>query len=52
MLLEKTGEIAPERRMRLSQSGNTVQLCMCLVVKIKSGALKNNIAQESGILVP
>ena len=26
MLLEKTGEIAPERRMRLSQSGNTAQL--------------------------
>ena len=44
MLLEKSGEIAPEGMKRLSQSGNHVQLWMCLVVKVKSDAVKNNIA--------
>ena len=43
MLLRKSGEIAPER-IRLSQSGNTTQLWMCLEVKVKSDAVKNNIA--------
>ena len=28
----------------LSQSGNNAQLCMWLVVKVKSYAVKNNIA--------
>ena len=42
MLLGKNGEIAPERE--LGQSGNIAQLCMCLVVKVKSDAVKNNIA--------
>ena len=32
MLLGKSGEIAPERMKRLSQSGNDAQLWMCLVV--------------------
>ena len=36
--------IAPERMKRLSQSRNNVQLRMCLVVKVKSNAVKNNIA--------
>jgi len=44
MLLEKSGEITPERMKRWSQSGNNTLLWMCLVVKIKSDAVKNNIA--------
>ena len=34
----------PERMKRLSQSRNYVQLWMCLVVKAKLNAVKNNIA--------
>ena len=41
MLLRKNGEIAPERIKRLGQSRNTVQLWMCLVVKVKSDAIRN-----------
>ena len=44
MLLERSGEIAPEGMKRLSQSGKDAQLWMCLVVKVKSGAVKNNVA--------
>jgi len=44
MLLEKSGEITPEGMNRLSQSGNNVQVWICLVVKVKSAAVKNNIA--------
>jgi len=33
---EKSGEMAPERIKRLSQSGNEALLWMCLVVKVKS----------------
>ena len=36
--------IAPERMKRLSQRGNSTQLWICLVVKVKSDAVKNNIA--------
>ena len=43
MLLEKTGEIAPERMKSLSQSRNDTQLWMCLLLKVKSNAGKNNI---------
>ena len=32
------------------QSRNDAQLWMCLVVKVKSNAVKNNTAQESGML--
>ena len=33
------------RKMKwLGQNGNDTQLCMCLVVKVKSDAVKNNIA--------
>ena len=46
MLLEESVEIGPERMKRLSQSKNDAQLWMCLVVKVKSNAVKNNIAQE------
>ena len=35
--------IAPERMKQLGQSGNA-GLQMCLVVKVKSDAVKNNIA--------
>ena len=34
--------IAPEKTKQLGQSGNDVQLWMCL--KIKSDSIKNNIA--------
>ena len=44
MLLEKSGDIAPEGMKRLSQSRNNAQLWLCLVVKVKSDAVKNNIA--------
>ena len=36
--------VAPERMKRLSQSGNNAQMWMCLVVKVKSSAVKKNIA--------
>ena len=42
--------IAPERMKQLGQSGNDAQLWMCLVKKVKSHAVKNNIAQEPGML--
>ena len=37
-------EIAPEEMKRLSQSGNNAQFWICLVVKVKSNAVKKNIA--------
>ena len=36
--------IAPERMKRQGQSRNDAQLWMCLVVKVKSNAVKYNIA--------
>ena len=47
MLLKKNrGQllITPGRMKCLGQSRNDAQLWMCLVVKVKSGAVKNNIA--------
>ena len=44
MLLEKSGEIAPGRKKRLSQSENNTQLWMGLVVKVKFDAVKENIS--------
>ena len=47
ILLGKNGGqllIAPERVKRLGQSRNSTQLWMCLVVNVKSSAVKNNIA--------
>ena len=41
MLLEKSGKIAKEGMKRLSHSGNNTLLSMCLVVKVKSDAVKN-----------
>ena len=36
--------IVPERIRWLGQSGNDTQLWICLVVKVKFHAVKNNIA--------
>ena len=50
MLLGKSGGQllkTPERMKRLGQSRNAAQLWMCLVVKVKSNAIKNNIAWAS-----
>ena len=44
MLLEKSRVIAPERMKRLNQSENNIGLWMCLVVEVKSDAIKDNIA--------
>ena len=55
MLLEKKrGQllIAAERMKRLSQSGSSSQLWMRLVVRLKSNAVRNSIAQEPGMLSP
>ena len=43
--------VAPERMKRLGQGGNDAQLWMCLVLKVKSNAVNNNIAQEPRVLV-
>ena len=46
MVLEKSGGqllIAPERMKQLDQSRNDTQWWMCLVVKLKCKAIKNNI---------
>ena len=40
MLLEKSGGMSPEEMKRLSQSENNTQLYKCLVVKVKSGAIR------------
>ena len=50
ILLEKSGKIASEGIKRLNQSGSNAQLWMCLVVKVKSDAVKNSITQEPGML--
>ena len=44
ILLGKSREIASGGKKMLGQSGNDTQLWMCLVVKVKSSAVKNNIA--------
>ena len=49
MLLGKSrGQLltAPERMKQLGQSGNDTQLWMCLLVKVKSNAVKNDIASD------
>ena len=43
---------ALERLKWLAKSGNNAQLWIYLVVKIKSDAIKNNIAEEPGMLGP
>ena len=44
ILLEKSGEMAPEGMKRLNQSDNIILLWMCLVLKVKSNAVKKNTA--------
>ena len=44
MLLEISGEIVQEGMKRLSQSGINFQLWVCLVMKVKSDAVKKNLA--------
>ena len=44
--------IAPERMKQLDQRGNDAQLCTCLVVMVKSDAIKNNAACKPGMLGP
>ena len=44
ILLEKSGEITPERMKRQSQSKDNTQLWMWLMMEVKSDAVKNNIA--------
>ena len=51
-LLEISREITPERMKRQSQSKNNTQLWMCQVIEVNSDAIKNYIAQNSGILGP
>ena len=43
-LLEKNGEITPERMKRRSQSKNSASLWMWLVMEVKSNAVKSNTA--------
>ena len=50
MLLEESRKIVPEGMKRLSQSRNNAQVWMCLVMQVKSDAVKKNIAQEPGML--
>ena len=52
MLLKKSRERATKGIKRLSQSGNDAQSWMCLVVEVKSDAVKNDVAKESGMLGP
>ena len=44
MLLEKSGEISPERMKRLSQSENNAQLGKLLMMEVKSSAVKSSTA--------
>ena len=44
MLLEKSGEITPERMKRRGQSKNNAQLWMWLVIEARSDAVKSNKA--------
>ena len=40
------------RMKRLSQSRNDTQFWLYMVMKVKSDAVKNNIAEKPGILCP
>ena len=46
MLLEKSGEITPERMKTQSQSRNNAQLWMRLVLEVKSDAIKSNMERN------
>ena len=49
MLLERSGEITPERMKRWSQSKNNSQLWMGLVIEARSDVVKTNSAEEPGM---
>ena len=49
MLLEKSGETAPEGMKRWSQSENKERLWLWQVMEIKSDAVKDNILQQSQV---
>ena len=44
--------LAPERMKWLGQSGNDIQLWMCLVMKVKSNSVKSSIASYPRMLGP
>lgn len=44
MPLQKSGERAPERTERRNKNENNTQLWVCLMMEVKSDAVKNNIA--------
>ena len=44
MLLEKSEEITPERMKKQRESESNSQLCMYLVIEVKSDVVKNTIA--------
>ena len=52
MLLEISRDITPERMKRWSQSKNNTQLWMCLVMEVKSDAVKSSMALDPGMLGP
>ena len=52
MLLEISGEITPERMKGWSQSKNSTQLQILLVIEARSDAVKSNIAYEPGMSGP
>ena len=52
MLLEISEEIIPERMKRQSQSKNNIELWMCMLMEVKSDAIKSNTAEEPGMLGP
>ena len=50
-LLEKRGDITPEKMKRKTQSKNNTKLLMWkLVMEVKSNAIKSNIAWEPEML--
>ena len=52
MRLEISGEITPERMKGWSQSKNSTQLQILLVIEARSDAVKSNIAYEPGMSGP
>ena len=49
---QKRAEQLQKERRSWSQSGNSAQLWICLVVKVKSDAIKNNTALEPRMFGP
>ena len=52
MLLGRKRIIAPEGMKRLRQNRNNILMWMCLVMKVKSDAVKSDIAYEPEMLGP